>query len=540
MSEKKKIDRLFQENFRDFEVMPDEKVWQNIEAELKEKKKRRIIPLWWKLGGVAALLILGLLIFNRFNKSGNGTENAVVNTENSGQNGTGNGNGTVNTSPDNSGNEPDQKTKNDQPVNGSDVLTPNGGNSNGSAAGTNKLAPNAVNNAVVVSPSAGGNLNKTLREKGINTNPSPRQKNRRGVKPDALTNTAGDAFATAPDSKESQKTGNANPGNSLQPASNQRIANNENNKSSQGILPANSLNESNTRQTNQNTTNDKLEVQTPQAGIAANNAEVKKDSAAVATVEPNALEELLNEKETNVTSREQKINRWQITSSVAPIYFSSVSQGSPLDARFESNKKSYTPSLSYGVGAKYAINKKFAIKSGINAVNLEYNTTDVVFFQTENARLIENVKPNLAGSFVQVENEPENNAVTTLGRTRNQYKGEVNQKIGYVEVPVEMSYQLIDKKFGMEVIGGVSTLFLNQNEVSLMSPGMNMNIGEANNLNSVHFSTNIGMGFRYNFLKSFQANVEPMFKYQIDTFSNNSGNFKPLLFGIYTGVSYKF
>jgi len=252
------------------------------------------------------------------------------------------------------------------------------------------------------------------------------------------------------------------------------------------------------------------------------------------------LEELLNEKETNVTSREQKINRWQITSNVAPIYFSSVSQGSPLDSRFEGNKKSYIPTLSYGVGAKYAVNKKFSIKSGVNAVNIEYNTTDVVFFQTENARMIENVKPNLAGSFLQVDNEPENNAVTTLGRTRTQYKGELNQKIGYVEVPVEMSYQIVDKKFGFAVVGGFSTLFLNRNEVSLLSPGMNMNIGEANNLNSVHFSTNVGMGFKYSFLKSFEANVEPMFKYQINTFSNDAGNFKPFLFGIYTGVSYKF
>ena len=147
----------------------------------------------------------------------------------------------------------------------------------------------------------------------------------------------------------------------------------------------------------------------------------------------------------------------------------------------------------------------------------------------------------MAGSFVQVENEPENNAVATLGRSaRSQYKGELNQKIGYVEVPVEMTYQLVDRKFGMEVIGGLSTLFLNRNEISLQSSGMNMNIGEASNLNTVHFSTNVGMGFRYNFLKSFQANVEPMFKYQINTFSDGAGNFKPFLFGLYTGVSYKF
>src|SRR6478672_7913701 len=82
MSDKNKIDRLFQEKFRDFEVTPDEKVWENIEAALNKKKKRRVIPLWWKLTGVAALLLIGLLIFNRFSNSGDATENAVVNTDN--------------------------------------------------------------------------------------------------------------------------------------------------------------------------------------------------------------------------------------------------------------------------------------------------------------------------------------------------------------------------------------------------------------------------------------------------------------------------
>jgi hypothetical protein len=37
-----------------------------------------------------------------------------------------------------------------------------------------------------------------------------------------------------------------------------------------------------------------------------------------------------------------------------------------------------------------------------------------------------------------------------------------------------MSYALIDKKFGLNVIAGMSTLLLNENEVSLTSNSMNM------------------------------------------------------------------
>jgi hypothetical protein len=103
-----------------------------------------------------------------------------------------------------------------------------------------------------------------------------------------------------------------------------------------------------------------------------------------------------------------------------------------------------------------------------------------------------------------------------------------------------MSYQLVDKKFGLQIISGFRSLILNQNSVAVQSNGQVITIGEATNLNDIHFSGNVGFGVRYRFLKSFNANLNPMFKYQFNTFSNDSGNFKPYLFGLYTGISYTF
>ncbi|MBC8883582.1 hypothetical protein H9X57_09985 [Flavobacterium piscinae] len=54
MKDKKNLDRLFQEQFKDFEEIPPEIVWKNIEAELTKKKKEessrcginsRVLPL---------------------------------------------------------------------------------------------------------------------------------------------------------------------------------------------------------------------------------------------------------------------------------------------------------------------------------------------------------------------------------------------------------------------------------------------------------------------------------------------------------------
>ena len=43
MNEKKNIDRLFQERFKDFEAIPNDKVWNKIHDALHEKKKKKVI-----------------------------------------------------------------------------------------------------------------------------------------------------------------------------------------------------------------------------------------------------------------------------------------------------------------------------------------------------------------------------------------------------------------------------------------------------------------------------------------------------------------
>jgi hypothetical protein len=60
MEEKKHIDRLYQEKFKDFEATPREAVWNNISSRLQEKERKRksALPLWYRIAGVAAVLAL--------------------------------------------------------------------------------------------------------------------------------------------------------------------------------------------------------------------------------------------------------------------------------------------------------------------------------------------------------------------------------------------------------------------------------------------------------------------------------------------------
>ena len=82
MEEKKHIDRLFQEKLKDFEVFPEPIVWKNIEQELTKKKRRRIVPLWLRLGGAAAVLLMlissSFWFFNENNESINPLDSAPI------------------------------------------------------------------------------------------------------------------------------------------------------------------------------------------------------------------------------------------------------------------------------------------------------------------------------------------------------------------------------------------------------------------------------------------------------------------------------
>ncbi|MGK4566655.1 hypothetical protein [Flavobacterium sp. 3HN19-14] len=177
-------------------------------------------------------------------------------------------------------------------------------------------------------------------------------------------------------------------------------------------------------------------------------------------------------------------------------------------------------------------------------LNFNYNTNDVVFYAGLGAQAFNNISPAGNAAFLEVMSK---NAALSMGLVPDQADalqevstGVMTQRMGYIEVPLELSYKLIDRKFGVSLIGGVSTLFLNENQVTVESSTASAVLGKANNLNDVHFSSNLGLGFKYSFWKAFQFNFEPTFKYQINTFNKNAGNFKPYFIGLYSGVSFSF
>lgn len=508
MNERKNIDRLFQEKFKDFEAAPSETVWKGIELRLKEKKKnRKVVPFWLKLSGIAAALILAITITNGFLNSTENTKNEIVIEEKSNP-------------------KQDFPPLNEEPINNTIA-------SESESAGSSKI-PDTIKESK-------GNWNLTKEDIAVSSDQKANgnQLKTKNIVVESREKLDEKRMVTTSNSEKNTKTKRIIPtGNENSVIGVTNFDTNAKSSLENAVAAQNSVNKQSTL------IDDKQIPETKNNSIQITKEPFdskKEDAIKLAIVEPNALEELLKDKEKpTVITNDANLNKWQISSNVAPIYFNSTSKGSPLDPQFAGNDKEYKPNISYGLGVRYALNEKLTVRAGLNTFGLEYDTNDVFFSQNVNAKELENVKTNVQGSMLQFENKntgmPEISANSHLVK---KFEGTLNQKTNYIEVPLELSYKIVDRKFGVEIIGGISTLFLNKNEISLVTSGTEMEIGKATNLNNTHFSTNMGLGLKYNFLKSLQMNIEPMFKYQMNTFTD-SGNFKPYFFGLYTGINYRF
>ncbi|MGB7784906.1 MAG: hypothetical protein WBL27_02285 [Salinimicrobium sp.] len=425
MREKKYIDRIYQEKFKDFEASPREEVWRSISAKLKEDKKRRpvITPFWSRMAGIAAILTLILLIGEW-------------------------------------------------------------------------MFPVQSNPAV-----ADRDTEKTFRN-------------------DIFEDSAGEVIAS-----EEVKISEEPVDIVLKKGKKQRPL--ETGKTSE-LTSAEIVSSTKGKAGKEPVTSAKIDLKQPEK------SQINKRSL---------FEELA--KQNNDLAVVEKQPNFEISTHAAPIYYGNFGKGSFLDPQFNSNSGESEITYSYGINIAYAISDKIKIRSGVSKVNMSYNTNGVSYTAIigpvpitgmDVQAIAENTEITQSAALAEGEM-----ARTTANRATagNLAPGSLNQEMGFIEVPVELEYNLIDNRFELNVIGGASTLFLDQNNIYVQTGDITAT-GKANNLNQISFSTNIGLGLDYNLSDKFKLNFEPMLKYQLNTFNSVSADTQPYYFGIYSGFSFKF
>jgi hypothetical protein len=560
MEENKNIERLFQEKFKNFEAVPPLDSWNAIEKRLQQKKKKkRVIPFWLQYGSIAAGFTVALFIY--WNTKSTNPQVIIENKSNVVFEEKSNDN--QNNITDVNDNTNKINTTKEEVVSTNKTIDYNNKKNN-------LVSPKTTNPIVISSTSNKENNadknglqknNSTIySEKELNTVSTKNKKNAVLVN-NINNNNKKETTVLEKSNDTSIETALAN---NIDKKDKKETTVLEKNTTTNSEIVAMSVNSNKEELTEDNTLINILKSEkekgllvdqkslTKNNFVVANNAKTNKDSTIVATeliATVNPLEQLLKEKEAGKTADEKEkevMSKWAISSNASPVYFnSSNTNASPIGKEFSSNKKEYTTNLSIGLGLAYIINDKFSIRTGVNSLPFNYDTQNVYYTSSLNTVTDNSINisrnSNSTNLVLKGENVARESLSSDVSNISTSNTASLRQQLNFIEVPFEISYKVLDRKIDIELVGGLSTLFLNQNDVYLVNTsGKEMNIGKANNVNDIHFSSNIGIGFKYNFWKAFNANVQPMFKYQLNTFSQNDGNFKPYLVGIYSGLSYSF
>lgn len=453
MEEKKHIDRLYQEKFKDFEATPREAVWNNIATRLQEKdRKKKVIPIWYKIAGVAALLALIFNFATNLFKIPAGNINETVSA---------------------------QQDENFGKF----------------SLASKSYTENMWRSSIILQAIVQDTRNKLVKEE----------------KKIEKTSSIQESQAFANIIKHPKVIEITEKGYSFS-------------------------NFNNIAQTNN----------IPQA-----QTEVRLESISEGQLE-NEISDLIalgndkNNFDETIVDKKLTSKRLRVSTIAAPVYFDNLGKGNAIDARFANNESSGELSMSYGINVAYQLSEKIRIRSGISKVDLSYNTKNIAFTATVNPTALSGIdykgdipkfriENSAARPFSNISASAEFNRASLAAPVT----GYLNQKLGFIEVPFEIEYVIVDNKIGINFIGGGSTLFLDDNVISLNSSNFSTNIGEANNLNRVSFTTNIGVGFDYKISQKFELNLEPIFKYQLNTFDSTT-DINPYYFGIYSGFSFKF
>jgi len=557
MSEKKHIDRLFQEKFKDFEAKPGANVWAGIQNKLDvpQEKAKTGIPIWLRIAGIAAALVLlftiGNSVFNTRDLQIN--DNTVVEIDNNNlENNKSNNNNTQdNTLKENANNSKNSKGTIDNEnttLNNEAVVTNQSETKNNFLSETPKNKKTKLKeNTLHKKETSNNNLNTTsYTTNNVNKSNNSSQNNLANSKiTNSVSNTIKNSIAktTAKDEKVLNVQNNS-------PSYSQSNVEDKINKSSNPINTA--ITNTNTNKPNTKA-QDALDNNTAISNtvVAATNSEEEKRKEEEKMMEPDSanssktIEEALAKIE-DLDEKEENVNRWLVSANAAPVYYNTLGKGSHIDDQFIENTKNGGVNSSYGINVGYALNNRLTVRSGINNLNLSYDTSNVIVY--------ENVSHTPSGAPLKTIDFSKGEQKRSLSvLSGNNFKAEqnsdlvsdmiitgVSQRLNYLEVPLELQYAVVKKRFGINLIGGVSTFILSDNEIVTEMDGRDTKIGEANNLNDVSFSANAGIGIDYKFSDSFKFNFEPTFKYQINAYSETSGDFKPYIIGVYTGFSYKF
>ena len=262
----------------------------------------------------------------------------------------------------------------------------------------------------------------------------------------------------------------------------------------------------------------------------------------------------------NVLNSSKSNGRWSIKAEFSPV-FNNQGQNSGqtgtqnnfyvgLSGNALPQETKTENTLSAGMMAGYKVSKRLVIKSGVMYNNLKQTTSNISIMSSSqvtglsgNSALastpsgqvsLNRVTGSQMESVLNSSASLDNKAVYTVG-------SQLKQELRFIEVPVQATYKLVDRKVSIGLNGGISTNILVGNKAMLTENGNQVGEGETSGMRNVVYSGTVGLEMGYELTNRITLTVEPRFKHFLNSISGNkSVHYKPSQMEIVTGLAYSF
>ncbi len=276
-------------------------------------------------------------------------------------------------------------------------------------------------------------------------------------------------------------------------------------------------------------------------------------------VESDVLLELLKQDEAKLagkipgmSKKNNTLKTWSVGAQLSPVYSYRTLDGSGISSNDEEIPKEYFNevegsilTLAGGLSIDYRVSNKFSIASGLYFSRIGQENNDVIAFNDPDSKYL--YKLSTSGGAVSINPEKfERVMIRQIASPKDSIAGDylVNgtfvQNYDYLEVPLMVKYRLVNKKFGINLMGGLSPGILINNRSYFKVDGEKLQTGITEDINNMIFNSVVGIGLEYSISSKLSISMDPVFKYSLSPINPGSNlKYRPYSFSWFTGLSYK-
>lgn len=251
-------------------------------------------------------------------------------------------------------------------------------------------------------------------------------------------------------------------------------------------------------------------------------------------------------------STPDQFNRsWKIAGSVGPVLASNTNSNFKnfntydntavmSQSLAERSPSTNSVSFSSGMNVDYNIIKRFSLGTGLYYSRTGQYLNDDAFISSYDYKGILPVQTK----YGLVQLNQNTFSTTNLDMPMESFSTvdrQLEQVFEYIEIPVNLKYTLIDKRFKTDIFSGLSQNILVGNKVIYREGINSKNVGKTGNMRTVYFSSHLGLSLQYRINSNFWLHLDPAMRYPLQSLSRDDATrVYPLSFTVYSGLAYRF